>query len=264
VTAVKPRETGPLRVSEPAENVLQVTFCRPERRNALTPELLADFRDVLRAAADDAELRAVVLTGAEGAFCAGFDLDAIEATGSLGLPDLLRQQEGWAEAAAMLAELPMPVVAAVDGPAVGAGMSLALAADVRVATERARFAAAFVRVGLSGADLGLSWTLPRAVGMGLAAELMLTGRAVSGVEAHRFGLVNRLAAPSELLAVALALTAEITRNTAFGVRLTKQVLRSNVDAPSMRAAMELENRNQLLASRTPEAAEALTAVRGGR
>jgi enoyl-CoA hydratase len=222
------REDGPLLVSEPVENVLQVSLNRPERVNALTPDLLDRLSALLDAVAGDPRVRAIVLTGAGAGFCAGFDLDAMTQTWSMGLPELLHEQEGWA------------------------------------ATAAASFGAAFVRVGLSGADLGLSWSLPRVVGMGFAAEIMLTGRQVPGAEAYRIGLVNRLCEEHTMLPTALDLAGAIAANSPFGVRLTKRVLHAGVDAPSFAAAAEIENRNQILASRTEDMAEALHALRERR
>ncbi|MEV4144459.1 enoyl-CoA hydratase/isomerase family protein [Amycolatopsis sp. NPDC049691] len=252
---------GPLLVSEPAPHVFELRLNRPDRLNALDPDLLSRLRQALDAAAEDLRVRVIVLSGAGRGFCAGFDLDALGATWSAGLPELLSAQESWAATCQRLVDHPVPVIAAVTGPAVGAGMSLALAADLRVVTAETSFGAAFVRVGLSGADLGLSWTLPRTVGMGLAAEIMFTGRQVRGEEAYRIGLANRLCAGPDVLAVALELAAEIAANSPFGVRLTKQVLHAGVDASSFTAATEIENRNQILASRTEDMAEAYRALR---
>jgi enoyl-CoA hydratase len=143
-------------------------------------------------------------------------------------------------------------------------MSLALAADLRVMTEGAFLSAAFVKVGLSGADLGLSWSLPRIAGMALAAELMLTGRRIHGPEAHRAGLANRLCDADALLPAAVELAQSIAANSPFGVKVTKRVLHTGIDAPSLSAAMDMENRNQILASGTDDMAEALRAFREDR
>jgi enoyl-CoA hydratase len=246
-------------VGAPEPGIIQLTLNRPDRLNALTPELLDRLASALDAVARNASARVVVLSGAGGGFCAGFDLGALGETTSEALPELLVHQEGWVAAVERVIDLPLPVIAAVDGPAVGAGFSLAMAADLRVATPEARLSAAFVRIGLSGADLGLSWSLPRVAGMGAAAELMLTGRQIDGHEAARRGIVNQVCERGDLLPTAFALAREIAANSPFGVRLTKQALRTGVDAPSFRAAAENENRNQLLASRTADMAEALRA-----
>jgi enoyl-CoA hydratase len=143
-------------------------------------------------------------------------------------------------------------------------MAIALACDVRLCAPEARFNAAFVRVGVSGCDMGLSHLLPRIVGLGIASELMLTGRRADAEEAVRVGLANRVCAPGRLLEECYALADEIAANSPFAVRMTKQVLHHNVDAPSLEAAIELENRTQVLATRTDDMREALTAFREKR
>jgi enoyl-CoA hydratase len=155
--------------------------------------------------------------------------------------------------------LPKPVIAAVNGAAAGAGFSLALAADIRLAAPAARFNAAFVKIGLTGGDCGSSWMLPRIVGLGHASDILLTGRFVDADEAARIGLVNRVVPAQDLRQEAIALATSITDNSPLGVRLTKQVVQMNVDAPSLHAALEVENRNQALASRTEDMNEALQA-----
>ena len=152
-----------------------------------------------------------------------------------------------------------------NGPAAGGGrgVALALAADIRLASPTARFNAAFVRIGLS-VDIGVSWSLPRIVGLGHASEMMLTGRFVEAEEAARIGLVNRVVPAESLLDAAYELTDAIVGNSPLGMTLTKRVLESNVDAPSLHSAMELENRNQVLATRGEDFHEALTAFREKR
>jgi enoyl-CoA hydratase/carnithine racemase len=134
-----------------------------------------------------------------------------------------------------------------------------LAADIRLAAAGARFNAAFVRIGLSGGDCGSSYFLPRVVGLGRTAEILLTGRFVGAEEAADIGLVNRVVAADELLGQAVATAVQIAANTPFGVMLTKRVLHQNVDAPSLTAALEVENRNQVLTTRTEDMTEALHA-----
>jgi enoyl-CoA hydratase len=151
------------------------------------------------------------------------------------------------------------VVAAVNGAAAGGGLALALAADVRVCSTAARFNVAFVKIGLSGCDIGVSYLLPRIVGLGVASELMLTGRVVEAEEAARIGLANRVVEPGELLDSANELADGIVANSPFGVWMTKQVLGRNVDAGSLGAAIDLENRTQVLATRTTDMKEALAA-----
>ena len=236
-----------------------VTLNRPDKLNALSFEMFAELRALCAELDVEHPLRALVLTGAGRGFCAGLDLADAATLPDMPAARMLHGQQGWAEVAIALRELPIPVIAAVNGPAAGAGFSLALAADVRVAAPEARFNAAFVRVGLSGGDVGSSWLLPRIVGLGHAAELLLTGRLVDAEEAHRIGLVNRIVPAEQLVPAAVGLAEEMARNSPLGVRLTKHVLQANVDAPSLRAAIDLENRNQVLAAQTDDMREALAA-----
>ena len=156
-------------------------------------------------------------------------------------------------------ELPVPAIAAVHGAAVGGGLALALACDLRVASADAFFAAHFIKVGLSSCDVGTSYTLPRVVGPTRAAELMLTGRRFSAEEADRFGMLNRLVPRDELMATALDLGESIAANSEFGVYMTKIGMWANLDAPSLRHAIELENRTQVLGTFTGNMAEAARA-----
>lgn len=253
-----------IRIDRPTPGVLVATLDRPARRNALTFAMFTALRRLCEEAAADDGVQVLVLTGAGGAFCAGLDLDDAAGLRQMTVTQFLRGQEEWAGAITAFRRLPKPVVAAVDGAAAGAGFSLALAADIRLATPEARFNAAFVRIGLTGGDCGSSWLLPRLVGLGLANEILLTGRFVAADEAERIGLVNRVVPADRLLDEALSLAAIITQNSPLGVRLTKQVVQTNVDAPSLEAALELENRNQALASRTEDMKEALSAFRDKR
>ncbi|HEU5152211.1 MAG TPA: enoyl-CoA hydratase-related protein [Iamia sp.] len=251
-------------VSEVEPGIVLATLDRPERLNALTFATFARLDELGARLAGDRSVRAVVVTGAGRGFCAGLDLDDAATLPAMSVPDMAAGQELWARAVGRLREVEVPVIAAVNGPAVGAGLSLALAADVRLAAPEARFGAAFVRIGLGGGDCGSSWTLPRIVGLGHASELLLTGRVIDAAEAERIGLVNRVVPAEGLLDAALDVAREIASNSPYGVRLTKRVLQVNVDAPSLAAAVELENRNQVLAAQTADMAEALTAFRSRR
>lgn len=172
---------------------------------------------------------------------------------------MLARQEAAARALVGLRSLPIPVVAAVNGPAAGGGFSLALAADIRLASPTATFVASFVRIGLSAGDLGLSWLLPRVIGSGRAAEITLTGRAVDAAEAERIGLVSRVVPAESLLEEALATAAAIVGNSPSGVRFSKRALQHNLEIGSYAAAVEYESRGQALLSRTADMAEALDA-----
>ena len=244
----------------PRPGVVRLRLNRPERLNALTWPLVDELLGAFDAIARDPDARLVVLTGAGRGFCSGLDIAGDDPFGrGDAVEEVFARQERVASLALALDTLPQPVVAAVNGPAAGGGLALALAADVRLAVPAARFDVAFVRIGLSGCDVGVSYLLPRLVGLGVASELMLTGRPVEADEALRIGLVNRVVEHDALDAAVDDLADGILRNAPFGVRMTKQVLRRNVDAPSLAAAIDLENRTQALATRTDNAGEALSA-----
>jgi len=245
--------------------VALLTLRRPERLNALSWELIDDLRDVFATVAGDASIRVLVITGEGRGFCSGLDIAADDPLGrNEDIETVLDRQERVGSLATALRNLPQPVIAAVNGPAAGGGLAIALAADVRVCAPAASFNVAFVRIGLSGCDVGVSYLLPRIVGLGVASELMLTGRRVDAEEAARIGLANVVVADERLLEAADELAGAIARNAPFGVRMTKQVLRCNLDAPSLEAAIELENRTQALATRTAGAGDALDAFLDGR
>jgi enoyl-CoA hydratase/carnithine racemase len=253
-----------LRVERTAAGVAIVTLDRPDRLNAITFVMFEEFATLCAELAADDAVRVVVVTGAGRGFCAGLDLGEAAQLPGMGTAEMMAGQESWAQAIAGFHRLPKPVIAAVNGAAAGAGFSLALAADIRIAAPEARFNAAFVRIGLTGGDCGSSYFLPRVVGLGRAADILLTGRFVDAAEAAEIGLVNRVVPAGELLAAALSTAELIAGNTPFGVSLTKKVVHLNVDAPSLSAALEVENRNQVLATRTEDMAEALTAFREKR
>jgi enoyl-CoA hydratase len=237
---------------------------RTEQLNTITFDSFREIHDLCARLTEDDTVRAVVLTGAGRLFSAGLHLDEADTLTSMSAAEMTGGQEYWASAFRALHELRQPLIAAVNGPAAGGGLALALAADIRLASPAARFNAAFVRIGLSAGDIGVSWSLPRIVGLGHASEMMLTGRFVEAEEAARIGLVNRVVPAESLLDSAYELTDHIVANSPLGTTLTKRVLESNVDAPSLHSAMELENRNQVLATRGEDFHEALAAFREKR
>jgi enoyl-CoA hydratase/carnithine racemase len=253
-----------LKLSRPRDGILLVALNRPEKLNAITFEMFDELSRLCRESNADDSVRLLALTGEGRGFCAGLDLAQAAELPAMTHAEFLAGQEEWAAAIAAFRYLPKPVIAAVNGAAAGAGFALALAADIRLASPAAKFNAAFVRIGLSGGDLGVSWMLPRIIGLGRAAEIMLTGRIFNAEFAERIGLVNDVHPAEELLDRALDLGDEIVANSPLGMRLTKQVLQRNVDAPSLEAAIELENRNQLLTSKTEDFVEALEAFQEKR
>jgi enoyl-CoA hydratase/carnithine racemase len=254
---VKPTTT--LTIERPADGVAVVRLHRPDRLNAINETLLAELRDTCADIAIDRDLRAVVLTGSGRGFCSGIDLrdfgpSMLEATDPA--LDRLAFQEAMAALPQALRDLPQPVIAAVNGPAVGGGLALCLAADVRICGASASFANAAIRIGLSGAEMGMSYSLPRVVGLSAAADWMLTGRTVGADEALRCGLVSELTPDDGLLERAVELASLVAANSPLGVRLTKRALQRNVDAPDLATAVDLENRNQVITHATEEAAAA--------
>jgi enoyl-CoA hydratase/carnithine racemase len=250
-------------LEQPVEGVLVATLNRPDRLNAMTNEMF-DELEQLALANRFSDLRALIITGAGRAFCAGFDLDDADRLSSLSPMGMLTQQERAARALSALRGLPMPVIAAVNGPATGGGLALALAADIRIGSTGARFNAAFVRIGLSAGDLGTSWLLPRLIGPARAAEFAYTGRFIEAEEAERIGLLNRVVEPDELLDATLELAGQIAANSPGGVQLSKRALQANMEAGSYAAALELENRGQALLTRGADMPEALAAFKEKR
>ena len=247
------------------QGVTLLRMNRPARLNALTDDSVAEFAQILERLASDANLRVLILTGEGRGFCAGFDLtlaDRAPLTLELGeVGAWAARQEAFAGIVTRLRALRAPVIAAVNGPANGAGLGLALACDIRIAAPSAVFNAAFVKVGISSCDIGVSWLLPRCIGMSRAFEIMLTGRMVGAIEAERIGLVSSLAASDEeLLHCAMTTARSIAGCSALGVWMTKRGAWANVEAASLQAAIELENRTQIMVRGTGDLARAAAAL----
>ncbi len=254
------------------QGLLELRLNRPDRLNALNEDLIGELAAIMRDLNLNREVRVVILTGEGRGFCAGADLRSSDSSagsvpGTEGMGKLgyvYKYQEYLADLMLAIHECDKPVIAAVNGAAVGGGLAIALASDVRIASERAKFGAAFIKTGLSSCDVGTSYLLPRIVGVSAATELMLTGRNIDAHEALRLGLVSRLAAPDELGGAALQLAREIAANSEYGVWMTKKGIRANLDAPSLRHAMELENRTQVLGYFSGCMEEAMQAFQEGR
>jgi enoyl-CoA hydratase len=253
----------PVVVDVPRPGVTRITLNRPDKLNAMTTELVQQLHRALDDVAVDPSCRVIVLTGAGRGFCAGLDLRGYgEAPDSEGFG---RPQAGFAVQRHIarliphLRSLPQPVIAAVNGPAAGGGFALVLGSDIRIAATTARFNAAFIRIGLSACDIGTSWLLPRLVGAARAHELMLTGRIFDAPEAERIGLVTEVVPDDALLEAAYAKADQIMLNTPFGVALTKEGMWSALEIPGQQAAIDLENRQQIMASFSEDASEAMRA-----
>jgi enoyl-CoA hydratase/carnithine racemase len=251
-------------VEQVRPGVVVLTLNRPERYNAMTDRMFVELETVARQLDADSSLRVVILTGAGRAFCSGFDLADAEGLADLGALGMLDQQERAARALLAIRSLRVPVIAAVNGAAAGGGLSLALAADIRLAAPSAKFNAAFVRIGLSAGDLGASWLLTRLIGPAATSEICFTGRFVDAAEALRLGLVNAISGPEAVLVDAVALAEQIVANSPGGVQLSKRALQANLEVGSYAAALELENRGQALLTRSADMPEALAAFREKR
>ena len=250
-------------VDEPAAHVRRLTLNRPDGLNTITSELNEALRYELRAIAAERSCRAVVLTGAGRGFCAGLDLRGYgQAPGNDGSDearDRLANQQHMSGLVLELRALPQPVIAAVNGPAAGFGLALALGCDIRYAAESAVFRAAFINIGVSNCDMGTSWLLPRLIGASRSHELMLTGRRVHAEEALRIGLVADVVPDGELARRALEAATQIASNAPWGVRLTKQGMWTALELPSERAAIEFEDRQQIMSTFGAAPPEAIAA-----
>ncbi|HEV7585813.1 MAG TPA: enoyl-CoA hydratase-related protein [Solirubrobacteraceae bacterium] len=253
----------PLLVDEPAPQVRSLTLNRPEQLNAMTAELCEALHEELRRVALERSCRAVLLTGAGRAFCAGLDLHGYGAApgneGSDQARDRLANQQHMSSLILQLRALPQPVIAAVNGAAAGFGLALALGSDIRFASRDAVFRVAFLNIGVSNCDMGTSWLLPRLIGASRSHELMLTGRRVDAEEALRIGLVADLLEAPALMERALASAAQIASLSPWGVRLTKRGMWAALEIASEQAAVEFEDRQQIMATFGTAPPEAIAA-----
>ena len=239
-------------VDQTTPHVRRLTLNRPDRLNAITSELCEALRAELRAIAADRSCRAVIVTGAGRGFCAGLDLGGYgNAPGNDGTDqarDRLGNQEHMSRLVLEVRAVPQPVIAAVNGPAAGFGLALALGCDIRFAGEAAVFRAAFINIGVSNCDMGTSWLLPRLIGASRSHELMLTGRRVDAHEALRIGLVADVVPDAELADRAQQAAEQIAQLAPWGVRLTKRGMWTALELPSEQAAIEFEDRQQIMST----------------
>jgi enoyl-CoA hydratase/carnithine racemase len=208
-----------------ADGVATVTLNRPERKNPLTFDSYAELRDLFRALADADDVKAVVITGAGDDFCSGGDVhEIIGPLTRLDMPGLLAFTRLTGDLVKAMRACPQPVIAAIDGICAGAGAMLALASDIRYGTQRSKTAFLFTRVGLAGCDMGACALLPRVIGQGRAAELLYTGRSMSGAEGERWGFFNALHEPEALARAAHALARSLAQGPTFAHGMTKKML----------------------------------------
>jgi enoyl-CoA hydratase/carnithine racemase len=244
---------------EVRESVAWVTLNRPERLNALTFEVYRELTDAFASLQTEDEVRAVVVTGAGRAFCSGGDvrdiIGELQGRDVAGLLDFTRMT---CELVRNIRALRKPVIASLNGTTAGAGACIALASDLRIASTEARIAFLFVKVGLSGADMGAAHLLPRMVGLSKATELLYTGDFVTAEEALSMGLYNRVVAPSELESETRALAERLARGPSFALGVTKEMLNRELDV-SLETALEWEAQAQATCMQHPDYAEAFRA-----
>jgi enoyl-CoA hydratase/carnithine racemase len=227
--------------------------------NGLTAGMVDELLHYFQTLLFDESVRVVVLTGAGSAFCAGLDIKDFDRKSGDDVETILLFQRRLAEIILAMRRCPQPIVALINGAASGGGFALALASDIRIAAPAVRMNAAFIKVGLSACDVGVSYLLPRLVGSSIASELMLTGRFIDTERALRIGLISEIVAKEELQAAGARLANELLEAAPLGLRLTKEGISAALAAPTLEIALAFENRNQSLCAANGDLREGLTA-----
>ena len=243
-----------------------LSLARPAALNAVSPAMARELSAYFTGLRERTEVRVVLLRGEGRTFCAGAELrsDAFAEAGPGRAQRQMAMQRLYSGIVRAMRACPQPIIALVQGAACGAGFSLALAADIRLGAPDAKLNAAYLRVGLGGCDMGSGYLLPRLVGLSVASELLMTGRFIHAERAQAVGLVSDVVPAGELLAAGLALADDMLRASPFGLRLTKETLNATIDAPSMDAALILEDRQQVILLETEDFSEAVTALKERR
>lgn len=257
-----------VQLDQPADHVTRITLHRPDRLNAMSIELVIDLWEALEAVAADNDCWVVILTGAGRAFSSGLDLKdygIIPNIDGLQVGRIAqRSMRYYSRLIPKLRELPQPVIAAVNGPAYGGGMCLSLGADLRIAAESAVFNATGIVNGLTSTEMGVSYLLPRLIGAANSNDLLLTGRRIDAAEALRMGLVSRVEPDAELADAAVEIASGMAGFSPYGLSMTKDTVWANLEVGSLAAAIELEDRNQLMLGFTDNLPEAIRACAAGR
>jgi len=258
-----------VQIDRPRPGVTKITMSRPERMNALSFDVMVPLRDALREVSFDNETRVVILTGDGNAFSSGADHEdsgAVPHIAGLTVPTIARRALKILDEVILgIRDMHQPVIGAINGAAIGGGFCLAVATDIRIASSQAYFRAAGINNGLTSAELGISYLLPRAIGSSRAFEIMLTGRDVNAEEADRIGLVSQLVPGEHLLETCYAVAERIVGFSHIGVELTKQLLWASLDAGSLHAHMNHEGHAQLYVRLSTENfEEAVLARKEGR
>lgn len=232
---------------------------RPDSLNAINTQMATELRDYFGGLFQDRSCRVVVMRGEGRAYCAGLDIkdhaDLVQAPfgGGFGFQGHL------ADVYIKMRRCPQPIISLIHGAASGGGFAFALASDIRIAGESMKMNSAFIKIGLSSCDMGVSYFLPRLVGLTIASELMMTGRFVNAERALAVGLINQVVADEELTEAAQVYVDEMMATSPMGLRMTKEGLNMAIDAGSLEAAMAIENRNQLMCSASADFKEGLMA-----
>ena len=230
-----------------------LTLNRPEAMNTLNAAMVAELLEYFTQLEADRSVRVVVLRASGATFCAGLDLkDMATRFATLDAAGVYATQRSLSRIILAMRRCPQPIVCLVQGSAAGGGFAFALASDIRYCTPDARMNAAFIQVGLSGCDVGVSFLLPRLIGSSVASELLLTGKFLSAERAQQLGLASKIVAADQLEAAAGELVATLLKASPMGLALTKQGLNTNLTAPSLEAAVEIEDRQQALLASQPE------------
>ena len=242
-----------------SDGIATITLNRPDRLNAITFEVYRELTDTLAALRDEKHIRVLVITGAGRAFCSGGDVrDIIGELQGRDAEGLLEFTRLTCELIHNMRALPKPIIACLNGVTAGAGACIALAADIRLASEDAKIAFIFVRVGLAGTDMGATYLLPRVVGLAKATELLMTGDFISAQEAERIGLYNRVVPRDQLEAATREFAEMLARGPTLGLAKTKEMLNREMDM-SLAAALEAEAQTQALCMQHPDFEEAYRA-----
>ncbi|NVM52955.1 MAG: enoyl-CoA hydratase/isomerase family protein [Candidatus Helarchaeota archaeon] len=265
------REFETIKFEENENGVAILTFNRPDKLNALSIKLIEELHEILDYLEWNFDCRVLIITGAGRAFCAGLDLKEFPALRRgksekfkhlqiFNMGDPIKTNyyaQRWiANIIIKMRRIPQPIIAAVNGAATGGGFAIAMACDIRIASENAKFNNAFIKIGVSGCDLGSSYFLPRLIGLSRATEILYTGRFFDANEADRIGFVSKVVPSTTLLKDTINLAEEmLLTKSPLGLRLTKEGINKNMDAPALEVALDYENRNQVITANTKDAPE---------
>ena len=250
-------------VDKERPHITVIRMNRPERLNAMSIELCVELKDALEGVGRDNDCWVVILTGAGRSFCSGLDLrddSMIPNIDGLTIPRIgPRAMRIYSDLIPAMRHIPQPIIAAINGPAYGGGLCISLAADLRIAAESATFNSTGIVRGLTSTELGASWLLPRLIGAAHSSDILLTGRRFDAAEALRMGLVSRVVSDDAVHDTALEMALQMCEYSPYGLQMTKQVIWANLENSSLTAAIELEDRNQLMLGMTDNLPESILA-----